>query len=176
MCLHRLHLQLLPVWMAQLRCYLQSVRIYLLLSSHRSLCRKQALRGNAARLLLCVSSSFISGLTSGHYCSIRNGTMLMMVHPRRSSMRFGVLVSFLFLLAAPTSSFHAAASSSRGQAHRTSSLRWKQRGGLDAVKLLKVLNDPVDKWCGVTPQKSQSGVEALQLLQRQCIAVLWESQ
>ena len=70
----------------------------------------------------------------------------MMVHPRRSTMPFCVLVSFLVLLAAPTSSFHVAASSSHGQPRRTPNLRWKQRGELDAVELLLLLEDPVDKW------------------------------
>ena len=79
--------------------------------------------------------------------------MLMTVHPRRSTMPFCVLVSFLVLLAAPTSSFHAAASSSRGQAHRTPSLRWKQRGARGAVESSKVLEDPVDKWGDVHRRK-----------------------
>ena len=96
--------------------------------------------------------------------------MRMMVHTRRSSMPFCVLVSFLVLLAAPTSSFHAAALSSRGQARQAPNLRWKQRGARDAVRLLRVLTGPVDKWGGVTPQRSgstvaQSDVEASSLLQ-----------
>lgn len=75
-----------------------------------------------------------------------------MVHPQRSSMPCCLVVSLLVILAAPTSSFHAAASSSNSRAHRTPTLRWKQRGGHDAMDLLTASKDPVDKWV-VTPER-----------------------
>ena len=76
----------------------------------------------------------------------------MITYRRRSSMPSCLVVSFLVILAAYTTSFHAAASSSNSRAHRTPTLRWKQRGGYNAMDLTTASKDPVDKWV-MSPQR-----------------------